>query len=116
MKRAVMSSREWKRARATVELCARRRRHRDGTRLTRRDRYRYAITVSYPVEDDLYITDVVSSTPLKEGSKVTLEYDPLDPRVNSLNHPRREGIAFRVALIFAALGLFLLLFIALIGL
>jgi hypothetical protein len=99
-----------------VELCARRRRHRDGTRISRRDRCRYAITVSYPVEGDLYITDVVSETPLREGSKVLVEYDPLDPRVNSLNHPRREGKAFRVALILAGLGLFLLLIIALIGL
>lgn len=111
-----MSDREWKRARATVELCARRRRHRDGTRLTRRDRYRYAITVSYPVEGDLYITDVVSNTPLKEGSRVLVEYDPIDPRVNSLNHPRREGEAFRLALILGGLGFFVLLLIALIGL
>jgi hypothetical protein len=111
-----MSSREWKRARATVEVCARRRRHRDGTRLARRERYRYAITVSYPVAGDLYITDVVSNTPLKEGSKVTVAYDPLDPRVNSLNHPRRERAAFRLALILGGLGLFFLLMVALIGL
>jgi hypothetical protein len=116
MKRAIMSARRWKRAKATVEVCARRRRHRDGTRLTRRDRYRYAITVSYPVEGDLYITDVVSNTPLKEGSRVIVQYDPLDPRVNSLNHPRRERAAFRLALIFGGLGLFFLLCIALIGL
>jgi hypothetical protein len=106
MSNADRTGMEWKRARATVELCARR----------RRDRYRYAITVSYPVEGDLFITDVVSETPLREGSKVLVEYDPLDPRVNSLNHPRREGKAFRVALILAGLGLFLLLIIALIGL
>jgi hypothetical protein len=107
---------EWKRAKATVELCARRRRHRDGTRLTHRDRYRYAITVSYPVEGDVYITDIVSNEPLEEGSKVTVQYDPIDPRRNSLNHPRREGNAFRFALILGGLALFFLLGIALIGL
>jgi len=111
-----VSHREWKRARATVELCARRRRHRDGTRLSRRDRCPYAITLSYPVAGDLYITDVVSETPLKEGSKLLVEYDSFDPRINSLNHPRRERKAFRIALILGALGLFLTLFIALIGL
>lgn len=111
-----MSSHRWKRARATVELCERRRRHRDGTRITRRERYRYAITISYPVEGDLYLTDVVSNKPLKEGSKVTVQYDPVDPRVNSLNHPRRERIAFRVALIFGCLGFLVLLAIAVLGL
>lgn len=109
-------SRRWKRAKATVELCERRRRHRDGTHLNRRDRYRYAITFSYPVEGDLYLTDVVSNKPLKEGSRHTLQYDPIDPRRNSLNHPRRERKAFLVALIFAGLGLFVLLAIALLGL
>jgi hypothetical protein len=111
-----MSSPGWKRARATVELCERRRRHRDGTKITSRERYRYAITFSYPVEGDLYLTDVVSNQPLKEGSRVTLQYDPIDPRRNSLNHPRRERTAFLVALIFGGLGLFVLLAIALIGL
>jgi hypothetical protein len=111
-----MSSPGWKRARATVELCERRRRHRDGTKITSRERYRYAITFSYPVEGDLYLTDVVSNQPLKEGSRVTLQYDPIDPRRNSLNHPRRERKAFLVALIFGGLGLLVLLFIALIGL
>ena len=111
-----MSGRRWKRAKATVELCERRRRHRDGTRLSSRDRYRYAITISYPVEGDLYLTDVVSNKPLKEGSRVTVQYDPIDPRRNSLNHPRRERKAFLVALIFGGLGLLVLLFIALIGL
>jgi hypothetical protein len=111
-----MSSPGWKRARATVELCERRRRHRDGTKITPRDRYRYAITISYPVEGDLYLTDVVSNKPLKEGSRVTVQYDPIDPRRNSLNHPRRERKAFLVALIFGGLGLLVLLFIALIGL
>jgi hypothetical protein len=110
------SSPGWKRARATVELCERRRRHRDGTKITSRERYRYAITFSYPVEGDLYLTDVVSNQPLKEGSRVTLQYDPIDPRRNSLNHPRRERTAFLVALIFGGLGLFVLLAIALIGL
>jgi hypothetical protein len=110
------SSPGWKRARATVELCERRRRHRDGTKITSRERYRYAITFSYPVEGDLYLTDVVSNKPLKEGSRVTLQYDPIDPRRNSLNHPRRERTAFLVALIFGGLGLFVLLAIALIGL
>jgi hypothetical protein len=111
-----MSSPGWKRAKATVELCERRRRHRDGTKITPRDRYRYAITISYPVEGDLYLTDVVSNKPLKEGSRVTVQYDPIDPRRNSLNHPRRERKAFLVALIFGGLGLLVLLFIALIGL
>ena len=111
-----MSGRRWKRAKATVELCERRRRHRDGTRLNSRDRYRYAITFSYPVEGDIYVTDVVSNRPLKEGSRVILQYDPIDPRRNSLNHPRRERTAFLVALIFGGLGLFVLLGIALIGL
>jgi hypothetical protein len=111
-----MSSPGWKRARATVELCERRRRHRDGTKINARDRYRYAITISYPVEGDLYLTDVVSNKPLKEGSRVTVQYDPIDPRRNSLNHPRRERKAFLVALIFGGLGLLVLLFIALIGL
>ena len=111
-----MSSPGWKRARATVELCERRRRHRDGTKITSRERYRYAITFSYSVEGDLYLTDVVSNKPLKEGSRVTLQYDPIDPRRNSLNHPRRERTAFLVALIFGGLGLFVLLAIALIGL
>jgi hypothetical protein len=111
-----MSSPGWKRARATVELCERRRRHRDGTKITSRERYRYAITFSYPVEGDLYLTDVVSNQPLKEGSRVTLQYDPIEPRRNSLNHPRRERTAFLVALIFGGRGLFVLLAIALIGL
>jgi hypothetical protein len=111
-----ISGGRWKRAKATVELCERRRRHRDGTRLTPRERYRYAITLSYPVEGDVYITDVVSNRPLKEGSRVTVQYDPVDPRRNSLNHPRRERTAFLVALIFGGLGLFVLLAIALIGL
>ena len=111
-----MSSPGWKRARATVELCERRRRHRDGTKINSRNRYRYAITISYPVEGDLYLTDVVSNKPLKEGSRVTVQYDPIDPRRNSLNHPRRERKAFLVALIFGGLGLLVLLFIALIGL
>jgi hypothetical protein len=111
-----MSSPGWKRAKATVELCERRRRHRDGTKITPRDRYRYAITISYPVEGDLYLTDVVSNKPLKEGSRVTVQYDPIDPRRNSLNHPRRERKAFLVALILGGLGLLVLLFIALIGL
>jgi hypothetical protein len=110
------SSRRWKRARATVELCERRRRHRDGTKLTPRERYRYAITISYPVEGDLYLTDVVSNKPLKEGSKVVVQYDPIDPRVNSLNHPRREHKAFLIALAIVAPIVLVLLVIALFGL
>jgi hypothetical protein len=112
----VSRARSWKRTRATVELCERRRRYRDGTRIAPRERCRYAITLSYPVRGDLYVTDVVSNEPLKEGSRVTLEYDSLDPRHNSLNQPRRERAAFRVAPIFAALMLLPLLAIALIGL
>jgi hypothetical protein len=111
-----MHSRRWKRTRATVELCQRRRRYRDGTRVAPRERCRYAITLSYPVAGDLYITDLVSNKPLKQGSRVTVDYDSLDPRRNSLNHPRRERAAFRLALIFGALILLPLLFIALIGL
>jgi hypothetical protein len=111
-----MSSRRWKRARATVELCERRRRHRDGTKITSRERYRYAITFSYPVEGDLYLTDVVSNKPLKEGSKVVVQYDPIDPRVNSLNHPRRERTAFYIALAIAGIFVFILFVIALFGL
>ncbi|HEX5282845.1 MAG TPA: DUF3592 domain-containing protein [Bryocella sp.] len=111
-----MSSRRWKRAKATVELCERRRRHRDGTRITQRDRLRYAITISYPVDGDLYLTDVVSSKPLKEGSRVIVQYDPLDPRRNSLNHPRKERKAFKIALAVVAPILLILLVIALFGL
>lgn len=111
-----MSSRRWKRAKATVELCERRRRHRDGTKITSRERYRYAITISYPVEGDLYLTDVVSNKPLKEGSRVTVQYDPIDPRRNSLNHPRRERTAFYIALAIAAPIVLVLLVIALFGL
>lgn len=111
-----MSSPRWKRARATVELCERRRRHRDGTRITRRDPYRYAITFSYPVEGDLYLTDVVSNKPLKEGSKVTVQYDPIDPRRNSLNHPRRERKAFLIVACCVGVVVLLLLVIALFGL
>lgn len=111
-----MSARRWKRTRAVVELCEPRRRYRDGTRIAPRERCRYAVTLSYPVRGDLYITDVVSDTPLKEGSRVTVEYDSLEPRHNSLNHPRRERAAFRLALIFGALILLPLLAIALIGL
>jgi Protein of unknown function (DUF3592) len=110
------SSRRWKRAKATVELCERRRRHRDGTKINARERYRYAITISYPVEGDLYLTDVVSNKPLKEGSKVTLQYDPIDPRRNSLNHPRRERTAFLIALAVVAPIVLILLVIALFGL
>jgi len=110
------SSRRWKRARATVELCERRHHHRDGTRLTARERYRYAITFSYPVEGDLYLTDVVSNKPLREGSKVTLQYDPIDPRRNSLNHPRREHKAFLIALGIVTPIVLILLVIALFGL
>jgi len=108
------SSRRWKRARATVELCERRRHHRDGTKLT--SRYRYAITFSYPVEGDLYLTDVVSNKPLREGSRVTLQYDPIDPRRNSLNHPPREHKAFLIALGIVAPIVLILLAIALFGL
>jgi hypothetical protein len=111
-----MSSRRWKRARATVELCERRRRHRDGTKITSRERYRYAITFSYPVEGDLYLTDVVSNRPLKEGSRVFVQYDPVDPRRNSLNHPRRERKAFLIALAIVAPVVLILLVIALFGL
>jgi hypothetical protein len=109
-------AKRWKRAKATVELCQRRRRHRDGTRLTPRDRLRYAITISYPVDGDLYLTDVVSNKPLKEGSRVVVQYDPVDPRRNSLNHPRRERKAFAIALAVAAPILLVLLVIALFGL
>jgi hypothetical protein len=109
-------SRGWKRARATVELCQRRRRHRDGTRVTTRERYRYSITFSYPVAGDLYLTDVVSNKPLKEGSRVIVQYDPIDPRRNSLNHPRRERTAFYIALAIAGVVVFILLVIALFGL
>lgn len=111
-----MSRARWKRTRATVELCTRRPRYRDGTRVTPRERCRYAITISYPAQGDLYVTDVVSNKPLKEGSRVTVEYDSLDPRHNSLNYPRRERTAFRLALIFAALILVPLLITALVGL
>ena len=110
------SASRWKRAKATVELCERRRRHRDGTRLKPRDRLRYAITISYPVDGDLYLTDVVSNKPLKEGSRVTVQYDPLDPRRNSLNHPRRERKAFLIAACCVGAVLFILLVIALFGL
>ncbi len=109
-------SRRWKRARATVELCERRRRHRDGTKIAPRERYRYAITFSYPVEGDLYLTDVVSNKPLKEGSRVTVQYDPIDPRRNSLNHPRREHKAFLIAVAIAGVVVMILLVIALFGL
>ena len=111
-----MSSRRWKRARATVELCERRHQHRDGTQPTPRERYRYAITFSYPVEGDLYLTDVVSNKALKKGSRVTVQYDPIDPRRNSLNHPRRERTAFYIALAVASVAVFILLVIALFGL
>lgn len=111
-----MSSRRWKRARATVELCERRRRHRDGTHVAPRDRYRFAITLSYPVEGDLYLTDVVSNKPLREGSKVTVQYDPEDPRRNSLNYPRRERKAFVIVACCAGVLVLLLLVIALFGL
>jgi hypothetical protein len=109
-------ARRWKRAKATVELCERRRRHRDGTRLTPRDRLRYAITISYPVDGDVYLTDVLSSKLLKEGSRVTVQYDPLDPRRNSLSHPRKERKAFAIALAVVAPILLILLVIALFGL
>ena len=111
-----MSGHRWKRAKATVEFCHRRRRHRDGTRLTPRDRLRYAITISYPAGGDTYLTDVVSNKPLREGSHVTVQYDPLDPRRNSLNHPRRERRAFAIALGIAAPIVLVLLVIALFGL
>jgi len=111
-----MSARKWKRAKATVEFCHRRRRHRDGTRLTPRERFRYAITLSYPAAGDTYLTDVVSNKPLKEGSRVTVQYDPLDPRRNSLNHPRRERTAFYIALAVAGVAVFILFVIALFGL
>ena len=111
-----MPTHRWKRARATVELCERRRRHRDGTTINPRERYRYAITISYPVEGDLYLTDVVSNKPLKEGSRVTVQYDPVDPRRNSLNHPRRERKALYIVAALASVGVFILLVIALFGL
>lgn len=110
------SSRRWKRARATVEFCHRRRRHRDGTRVAPRERFRYAITLSYPADGDTYLTDVVSNKPLKEGSHVTVQYDPIDPRRNSLNHPRRERKAFAIALAIAAPIVLILLVIAMFGL
>lgn len=111
-----MRGQRWKRAHATVEFCHRRRRHRDGTRLTPRDRFRYAITVSYPAAGDTYLTDLVSNKPLKEGSHFTVQYDPLDPRRNSLNHPRRERKAYTIALAIAAPVVLILLVIALFGL
>jgi Protein of unknown function (DUF3592) len=111
-----MSGRRWKRAKATVEFCHRRRRHRDGRRISGRNRFRYAITLSYPAEGDTYLTDVVSNKPLREGSHVTVEYDPLDPRRNSLNHPRLERKAFYIALGIAAPIVLILLVIALFGL
>ena len=111
-----MSSRRWKQAKATVELCERRRNHRDGTRLNSRDPLRYAITFSYPVNGDLYLTDVVSNKPLREGSKVLVQYDPLDPRRNSLNHPRRERKAFMIAVAIGGFAVLILLVIALVGL
>ena len=111
-----MPTHRWKRARATVELCERRRRRRDGTKITPRDRYRYAITISYPVEGDLYLTDVVSNKPLKEGSRVTVQYDPADPRRNSLNHPRRERKALLIVACCAGVFVLMLLVIALFGL
>jgi hypothetical protein len=111
-----MSGRRWKRAKATVEFCHRRRRHRDGRRIFGRNRLRYAITLSYPAGGDTYLTDVVSNKPLKEGSHVTVQYDPLDPRRNSLNHPRREHKAFLIALAIAAPIVLILLAIALFGL
>src|ERR1700759_1441072 len=113
---SAMSSRRWKRAKATVELCERRRRHRDGTKISPRERYRYAITISYPVEGDLYLTDVVSDKPLKEGSRVTVQYDPIDPRRNSLNHPRRERKALLVAACRSGGLVLILLVVALFGL
>jgi hypothetical protein len=106
----------WKRARATVELCERRRHYRDGTHLTSRDPYRYAITFSYPVNGDLYLTDVVSNKPLREGSRVTVQYDPIDPRRNSLNHPRRERKAFLIVACCAGFVVLILLLIAFFGL
>jgi hypothetical protein len=109
-------SRRWKRAKATVELCERRHQHRDGTKINQRDCYRYAITISYPVEGDVYLTDVVSNRPLRQGSRVTVQYDPIDPRRNSLNHPRRERTAFYIALAIAGVVVFILLVIALFGL
>ena len=66
-----MSGHRWKRAKATVEFCHRRRRHRDKTRLATHERFRYAITLSYPAGGDTYLTDVISNRPLREGSHVT---------------------------------------------
>ncbi len=109
-------ARRWKRAKATVELCERRHQHRDGTPISPRDRFRYAITISYPVDGDLYLTDVVSNKPLRKGSFVTVRYDPLDPRLNSLNHPRRERKAFAIALAVVAPIVLILLVIAVFGL
>jgi len=111
-----MSGPRWKRARATVEFCHRRRTHRDRTRLSPHERFRYAITISYPAEGDTYLTDVVSNKPLKEGAHVTVQYDPLDPRRNSLNYPRRERKAFAIALAIVAPIVLILLAIALFGL
>jgi hypothetical protein len=69
-----------------------------------------------PVEGDLYLTDVVSNQPLKEGSRVTLQYDPIDPRRNSLNHPPRERKAFLISACCAGVLVLMLLVIALFGL
>ena len=111
-----MSRARWKRTRATVEFCHRRRTHRDRTRISPRERFRYAITLSYPAQGDLYLTDVLSNKPLKEGAHVTVQYDPLDPRRNSLNHPRRERKAFAIVLAIAAPIVLILLVVALFGL
>ena len=103
-----MKRTRWKRTNATVELCE--------PSQPSSSESRYAVTISYQLEGELYLTDFISDQPLSEGSDVTVEYDSLDPRRNSLNHPRRERRAFLVALIFGALGLLLLLAIALVGL
>lgn len=111
-----MQNTRWKRARATVELCERRRRYRDGTRLAPRERCRYAITLSYPADGDLYITDVFSNRPLKQGASVVVAYDPINPGHNSLTYPRRQRKALSIVLICTGSVLFLLLLLAFAGL
>lgn len=113
-----MSRRRWKRAKATVELCQRRPSPPTTARRRRPHKHRdYAVTLSYQIQGELFLTDVVTRRPLKEGSHLILGYDSLDPRRNTLNHPPvYRSRAFLIFVGCFAAGVLLLLLLALVGL
>lgn len=111
-----MRRKGWKPATATVELCEPRQIN-PANRLPSLSRFEYDITVTYSVDGDLYLSDIVRFAPLDEGSQLPIRYDPEDPRRNSLTHPQAlRYTAFVVVLGCFAAALILLLILTMFGL